>query len=110
MEPTDDAIQEVVESAADTIEHLDAIIARYLAEIERLRMERADLQVLLKGRTAEFQAEIERLDGERDAIDALHQPDPDYYSPRDRQMCLNCDLEWPCPTYELLHPEEARRG
>ena len=45
-----------------------------------------------------------------DAIDALHQPDPDYYSPRDRQMCLNCDLEWPCPTHELLHPKEARRG
>ena len=31
------------------------------AEIERLRMERDDLQVLLRGRTAEFQAEIERL-------------------------------------------------
>ena len=58
----------------------------------------------------EAAAEIERLRAERDAIDALHQPDPDYYSPRDRQMCLNCDLEWPCPTYELLHPKEARRG
>jgi hypothetical protein len=55
-------------------------------------------------------AEIERLHAERDAIDALHQPDPDYYSPRGRQMCLNCDLDWPCPTYELLHPKEARRG
>jgi hypothetical protein len=54
-------------------------------------------------------AEITRLRAERDAIDALHQPDPDYYSPRDRQMCLNCDLEWPCPTSELLHPKEARR-
>lgn len=30
-------------------------------EIERLRAERDDLQVLLRGRTAEFQAEIERL-------------------------------------------------
>jgi len=59
---------------------------------------------------AAAKAEIERLRAERDAIDALHQPDPDYYSPRGRQMCLNCDLEWPCPTYELLHPKEARRG
>jgi len=40
-------------------------------EIERLRMERDDLQVLLKGRTAEFQAEIERLRAERDAERAL---------------------------------------
>ena len=41
------------------------------AEIERLRAERDDLQVLLKGRTAEFQAEIERLRAERDAERAL---------------------------------------
>jgi hypothetical protein len=41
------------------------------AEIERLRIERDDLQVLLKGRTAEFQAEIERLRAERDAERAL---------------------------------------
>lgn len=58
----------------------------------------------------EAAAEIERLRAERDAIAALHQPDPEYYSPRDRQMCLNCDLEWPCPTYELLHHQDARRG
>lgn len=32
-----------------------------LVEIERLRAERDDLQVLLRGRTAEFLTEIERL-------------------------------------------------
>jgi hypothetical protein len=37
------------------------LIEAQQAEIERLRAERDDLQVLLRGRTAEFQAEIERL-------------------------------------------------
>jgi hypothetical protein len=40
------------------------------AEIERLRIERDDLQVLLKGRTAEFQAEIERLRAEVERLTA----------------------------------------
>jgi hypothetical protein len=76
------------------------------AVIERLRVENDeqndDIIRLL--------SEVVRLRAVRNAIDALHQPDPDYYSPRDRQMCLNCDLEWPCPTYELLHHQDARRG
>jgi hypothetical protein len=40
-------------------------------EIERLRAECDDLQVLLRGRTAEFQAEIERLRAVIAAIEAL---------------------------------------
>lgn len=79
--------------AADVIKARDA-------EIERLRAEHDNLRVLLRGRTAEFQAEVERLRveiaahevarlkdaqehwlalaeakrlrAERDAIDALH--------------------------------------
>ncbi len=54
----------VIAAAADLIEAQQA-------EIERLRIERDDLQVLLKGRTAEFQAEIARLRAERDAERAL---------------------------------------
>ncbi len=41
--------------------HIDPRRRELLDEIERLRAERDDLQVLLRGRTAEFQAEIERL-------------------------------------------------
>ncbi len=37
-------------------------------EIERLRAERDDLQVLLRGRTAEFQTEIERLRADNDEL------------------------------------------
>ena len=55
------------------LEAADLIEAQQ-AEIERLRIERDDLQVLLKGRTAEFQAEITRLRAERDCaqIQAAH--------------------------------------
>jgi hypothetical protein len=39
-----------------------------------------------------------------DAIDALHQPEPD---PDDDsyEWCIECDHQWPCPTARLLHPE-----
>ena len=37
-------------------------------EIERLRAERDDMQVLLRGRTAELQAEVERLRAADDAL------------------------------------------
>ena len=80
------------------------------AEIERLRAEVERKCVQCVDETTHQAKEIIALRAERDAIDALHQPDPEYYSPRDRQMCLNCDLEWPCPTYELLHHQDAHRG
>jgi hypothetical protein len=52
-------------------EYVNVVARKARLEIERLRIERDDLQVLLKGRTAEFQAEIERLRAERDAERAL---------------------------------------
>jgi hypothetical protein len=48
--------------------------------------------------------EIERLLAERDAIDALHQPEAQF----DREWCCVCFTEpWPCKTHVLLHPEEG---
>ena len=42
-----------------------------------------------------------------DAIDALHHP----HSAFGETFCCHCaSQDWPCPTYLLLHPEEADRG
>jgi len=40
------------------------------------------------------------------AIDALHQPE----TIMGVLWCQAEDHTWPCPTAQLLHPEEARRG
>lgn len=55
--------------------------------------------------------EIVRLRAEREAIEALHQPQEalDEYL-RPEQWCPACANYWPCPTYLLLHPEEARHA
>lgn len=54
--------------------------------------------------------EIVRLRAEREAIEALHQPQEglDEYM-RPEPWCPACANYWPCPTYLLLHPEEERR-
>lgn len=48
--------------------------------------------------------EIERLRTVLDAIDDLHSPRIAH------DTCVACDHDWPCPTQQLLHSEEARRG
>lgn len=47
------------------------------------------------------QDEIERLRAAIDAVDDLH-------SPLAHDTCLACGHDWPCPTHQLIHPEEAR--
>lgn len=46
---------------------------------------------------------IERLRAVLATVDALH-------SPLAHDTCLACGHDWPCPTHQLIHPEEARRG
>jgi hypothetical protein len=53
-------------------------------------------------RRRELLDEIERLRAERDAIDALHQPDA---APEHDPQCTACRRFWPCQTHRLLHPE-----
>jgi hypothetical protein len=45
-----------------------------------------------------------------DAVDALHKPDTDDDGFTVVTFCHECVGVWPCRTYCLLHPEEARRG
>jgi hypothetical protein len=73
-------------------------------EIERLRMERDDLQVLLKGRTAEFQAEIERL---RQRGDKLHTVALEMPNPRHNLSWLAWRTQM---DNALMGWEKARRG
>lgn len=47
--------------SGDLIQQLLDELAAERAEVVRLRAERDDLEVLLRGRTAELQAEVERL-------------------------------------------------
>lgn len=44
---------------------------------------------------------LEARQAERDAIDALHQPDDE--SPPN---CAHCSYKWPCPDHRILHPGE----
>ncbi len=73
-------------------------------EIERLRAERDDLQVLLRGRTAEFQAEIERL---RQRGDKLHTVAVEMPNPRHNLSWLAWRTQM---DNALMGWEEARRG
>ncbi len=62
-------------------------------------------ELILAREVLRRQAQIDKLQAERDAVDALHQPE---HSISGTYCCLCIEL-WPCETHVLLHPEEARR-
>lgn len=58
----------------------------------------------LEGGNALMAADCYKAADTLDDIDDLHKPlqDSEWLVVR----CTQCDVEWPCPTHQVLHPKE----